>query len=294
MDTTHRATAVSSATPTDPGVGLEDTTDERRPSKAFRIISWVVALASLALFIFGLAEIVLMWLSDSTLVSLLAEDGDTNPLELDYRSQFFHIGIVAWSLILALFSLLRAPQRRAAPMLQVLLYGVALIVVMAMVGGLEPIDVIVVAVYTVLVVLFPARSELFSRTQVDRWQVGVLAVGVVPWLVRAGVAVGDARDSGNFEVGGTPVHMIEGNVALAVLAMLGGAAIGATDKSSWRLPAWTAALSSILLGVHALVFDDQAASLPAPWAAAAIAWGVAYAAAIVHRTRRTTLTPSDG
>jgi hypothetical protein len=265
-----------------------------RPSRAFRIVSWIVALASLAAFIWGLSEIVLMWLSDSTLVSLLAEDGETNPIELDYRSQFFHIGILNWAIVPSLIVLLRTPQRRTAPMLQVWLGSVALLVVMALVGGPEPIDFIIFGVYTLLIALFPARSEVLRRPSFDRWQIGVLAVGVIPWLVRAGVAVGDARDAGDFEVGGTPVHMIEGNVALAIVVMLLAAVIGSTDKSTWKLPAWTAALSSVLLGVHALVFDDQAASVPAPWAIAAVIWGVAYAAAIVHRNRRTTPAPSDG
>ncbi len=288
MDSTrHLDTHSPDASPAPPETDIARTDEGVQPSRAFRIVSWVVALALLAGFIWGLAEIVLMWLPDRALTWMLAEDRETAPIELDYRSQFFHIGILNWAILPCLFALLRTPQRRVAPMLQVWLAGVTLIVVMALVGGLEPFDFIVFGVYTVLLALFPARSQLFSMPSFDRWQVGVLALGVVPWLVRAGVAIGDARDAGDFEVAGTPVHMIEGNVAFAVIVMLIAAAIGATNKSTWKLPAWIAAAASVLLGIHALVFPDQAASVPGPWAVAAIAWGIAYAAAIVHRTRRT-------
>jgi len=286
VDTTHHPDITrSSSTP-----GEEQPTDERRTPTAFRIVAWVVALASLAIGIFGLLEIVLMWLPDGTLVSLLGDD-DPSPPELDYRSQFFHIGIVAWTVVPPLFAQLRRPERRVAPMLQVWLGGVALVVVMALVGGLEPIDFVVLAAYTLLAALHPARNELFHPIRFDRFQAGLAAVAAIPWLVRAGVAVDDARSAGDFEVGDSPVHMVEGNVALAVVMLLLVAAIGATDRSSWKLPAWTASLSSIGLGLHALVFDEQAASLPVPWAVAAIAWGLADAGAVVRRTRRTVTTP---
>jgi hypothetical protein len=273
MTTTNRTTTEAA---------IDQTTGEQPASRAFRIVSWIVALATLMLFGLGLTEIVLMWLPDGALETIFDE---TNPLELDYRSQFFHIGIVAWTIIPPLFMLLRRPERRAAPMLQVWLGAVALVVVMILIGGLEAIDIIVLGVFTLLAALFPARSELIRRPRFDRWQVGVLALGAAPWLVRAGVAVGDARDAGDFEVGDSPVRMVEGNVALAAALLLLVAAIGATDTSSWQLSAWTAAIASGLLGLHALVFPQQMASIPAPWAVAAICWGVAYAAATVRRSQ---------
>jgi hypothetical protein len=280
VDTTHHPDITRSSST----LGEEQPTDARRTSTAFRIVSWIVALATLAIAIFGLLEIPIMWLPDDTLVSLLG-DGDPNPLELDYRSQFFHIGIVAWTLVPPLFAQLRRPGRRVAPLLQVWLGGLALIVVMALVGGLEPQDFIIFGAYTVLAALHPSRSELFRAVRFDRLQAGLAAVAAVPWLIRAAMAVDDARNAGDFEVGESPVHMVEGNVALAVVLMLIVAVLGATDTSSWKLPAWTAALAPAALGVHSLVFDEQAASLPVAWAIAAIAWGGAYAAAIVHRTR---------
>lgn len=268
--------------------GKPSSTTGPEPSKVFRILSWVFALFITALWIFGLAEIVLMWLPDDTLVSLLG-DGDPDPIELEWRGQFFYIGIAAWTLVPPLFAQLRRPQRRVAAMLQGWLGWIAAVLVLAVTGGLEPIDFVVLAIFTLLAVLHPARREMLRRPSFDRWQVGILAVGVIPWMVRAVVGIGDARDADGLpDVGDTAAHMVASNVSIAVVAMLIAGLLGASDHSSWKLPAWTAGLSSVLLGVHALVFHDQAAAIAAPWAVAAIGWGAVYLAATVNRARRTT------
>jgi hypothetical protein len=261
-------------------------TTQVRPSRAFRIVSWTAALAALAIWIFGLTEIVLMWLSDDALVSLVGE-GDPDPALLDYRSQFLHLGIVAWALVLPLLAQLRSPQRRVAPMLQLWLGAVALIVVGALAGVLEPLDIVILTVFSAIAMLHPARGELFRPSSVDRWQLAVLAVGLVPWLVRAGFAVQDAWDAGDLTVvEQSTAQAAWASVPLAVVVMLLAAAVGATHKSSWRLPAWTAAVAAVLIGSHALAFPEQAASLGTPWAVAAIAWGVAFGAATTRRSRR--------
>jgi hypothetical protein len=281
--TNHESAGTSTAADLPPDIGGP------RASTAFRIVSWVVGLGTVALWVFGLMEPVLMWLSDETLLSLF-EEGEPTEIE-NYRSQFFHIGIAVWAVVPSVLVQLRRPERRVAPLMQMWFGAIALVVVMAIVGGLEPIDFVLLAAFTLLAALHPARREMFRRTGVDRAQLGVLAVGAVPWLVRAGVAIGDAWDAKDLpDVDGTPALMIEGNVALAVVLVLLAAAIGATRHSGWKLLAWTAALSPIGIGVHALVFDDQAASVSAPWAVAAVGWGIAYAAATVGRLRRADAT----
>ncbi|MEJ2595382.1 MAG: hypothetical protein P8100_09710, partial [bacterium] len=94
---------------------------------AFRIVSWVVGLGTVALWVFGLMEPVLMWLSDETLLSLF-EEGEPTEIE-NYRSQFFHIGIAVWAVVPSVLVQLRRPERRVAPLMQMWFGAIALVVV---------------------------------------------------------------------------------------------------------------------------------------------------------------------
>jgi hypothetical protein len=66
-------------------------------------------------------------------------------------------------------------------------------------------------------------------------------------------------------------------VALALVAALG--------IPGWRLPAWSAAIALIVFGAASLFASGDASSLTKPWAVAAIAWGVSFAAAAQYVAR---------
>lgn len=113
-----------------------------------------------------------------------------------------------------------------------------------------------------------------------RWAV----VGAIPWAVyalaqaRLQLANAPSDPHAGLEHWGMSFLMAAG---IMICAM-----VGASDHDGWQLPAWTAALVSILFGVHSLVFPGLASGLPTPWASAAVVWGVVYAAALVRRSRR--------
>jgi len=250
---------------------------------AFRILASLTAVAGLAYLLVGMAEVVLMWVPDATLLSLLDH---IKPAELDFRAQFNHIGLISWALFPALAVQLRAPRRRVAPMLQALGVAGAGVVVMAICGSLESVDVAVFAVLALLAWLHPAGGELVRRARLDLRQAVIVAIGALPWLMMAAANVGQAWASAGLDVADTSDTMLWAYSALLPVVIVIMALVGSTDLRGWHLPAWTAALAAIEVGVHSLAFPDQAASLQGPWAVAAVVWGAGFAAASLARSRR--------
>ena len=64
-----------------------------------------------------------------------------------------------------------------------------------------------------------------------------------------------------------------GAFALIIVAL---GAIAALRPTGWRLPAWSAGLSMMVIGIASLTFPQDASSLGGPWALLAIAWGAAF------------------
>ena len=268
----------------------------RRRQIAFRIVSWLTALWLLAVGIFGLTEIVLMWLPVDVIAGVVGDDAagltdaelaaEIASFEM-HRSHYLMIGIITWAIVLGAFAQLRKPERRVAPMLQLLAAIVGGTIVYGLSGTVSEwfleewtllVPVLAVAA------LHPRVRELFSRPTFDRPMLGVALAGTVPWAVYAFTNAGLQVTSGP----GDP-HWVEEHWAKAALlgiVVVSFSFIGASDKSSWQLPAWIAAVASAMFGLHSLVFPGAASGLTTPWAAAAIGWGVAYAIVIVLRGRR--------
>lgn len=251
---------------------------------AFHIVSWLMALGVLVLFIFGLMELVLMWLPDQALMSMI---DDLTAADLQDRGHFNSIGIVAWAFVPAVVVQVRRPQRRVAAML----LAVAVVVVAAVVYGLSGSlrdwlieDVGLLVPVLLLAVLHPRAAELVRRPRWDATMGGLVALAVVPWLV---YAFGQAQLQWRNAAGDTHAGLEHWAVSalMAVTIVLAGL-IGATDHAGWRLPAWFAALASMEYGFHSLVFPDVPSNAPTLWAVTLVAWGGAYAAAIIRRSRR--------
>lgn len=266
--------------------------EDGAPRRAFRWVSGLAAVVGVVLFGIGLAEIVLMWLSDATLLSLIDH---LKPSELDFRAQFAHVGVVSWALVPPLVVQQRRPARRGALVVQALAVAVGGVVVMAAAGALGIVDVVVLAVLVLVVWLHPCAGVLFQRPRFDGLQARVVGIGALPWLVATGFYVHEAWASrGAPGIADTTPQLLWANSALVPVIIVLLALAGATDHGGWQLPAWTAALAAVDVGAHSLAFSDQAASLPAPAAVAAIAWGVAYGAAAVGRSRRSTRAEEPG
>lgn len=280
---THHTTA--------PGGNLPRTADpvEPPPSRgrriAFRVIAGLLGLWLLVISFFGLTEVVLMWLPAETVGDMVPDGGSASTDIEHHRTHFFAIGLVAWGVVPALLVQLRRPERRTASMLFLLVSATTSLVVFALHGTvgewlLEEWTWFVPVV--ALAALHPARARLGHWPGHDRVQLGLALVAALPWLAYAVVNASRELTRSGGE------HAIEEHWAIAAwlgVVVVAAAVLGGSRHHGWQLPAWYAAIASILFGAHSLVFPDLASALWTPFAVAAILWGVAYAAATVARTR---------
>lgn len=250
----------------------------------FRVLGVLTALWVLAMSIFALLEIVLMWLPGDTLLSMI---DDLTPADLAHRSHFMNAGVIAWALVLGVFVQLRGPARREAPMLHALAIALGASVLFALSGSLGDWlleEATLLVPLLALGFLHPRASQLIRMPTWDRDMAALAAVAAVPWLTFAFTqaqlqwrnAAGDAHAEAE--------HWAA--AALMALVVVACALIGSTAHSGWRLTAWIAALASVNYGLHSLAFAEQASAASAPWAVAATLWGVVYAAAVIRRSRR--------
>ncbi len=266
-------------------VGADDLTWSKGHRIAFRVFSALMALFVLAYFVFGLLEVVVMWLPGEVLLSTFGEEEYPGGL-LVHRSHFMAIGLVAWTIVPAVVVQLRRPWRRVAPMLVAVVMGIAGATAYGLAGTLTDWvgeDLILTIPILVLAALHPRMRDLFRRPTFDRDMVRWAVIGAVPWAVYALM-----QAQLQFRPAPGDIHAgIEhwGTVFMMAVAVIACAMIGASDHDGWRLPAWTAAVVSIVFGVHSLVFPGLASGLPVIAAVGAVAWGIVYAVALVHRSR---------
>ena len=254
---------------------------------AFRVVAIVTSLWVLALMSFGLTEIVLMWLPADTLSSV-GETLGFGELDLAHRAHFMSIGVIHWAIVLGVLVQLRRPERREAPMLHVVAIAISLSVTSSLSGSLSAwlLDMAVLVIPLLLLgILHPHARQLFRLPTWDRVMVAIATLGVVPWLV---FAFTNAHLQWRNIAGDTHAEMDHwSTMAFMALVIIACSFIGATDHSGWRLTAWIAALASINYGLHSLVYPEPASAASAPWAVAALAWGILYATSIIRRSRRT-------
>lgn len=255
------------------------------PSKTrrigFRVVAWIAALWLLALNVFALLEIFLMWLSEDTLTSMFGEE-----FPEIHRAHFMVIGIVAWAMILSIGVQLRKPERRVAPMLWLATSALAGTVLFGLSGTLGEWlveEVLFVLIPIGLVVsLHPMRREFLRRPRFDRPMVSLAALATIPWLIyvfdNAGMQLANAVGDPHAEMEHWALAALLGVVVLAA------AFIGSSDHRGWRLQAWIAAGASVVFGIHSLVFPGLASGLAPMWATAAILWGIAFGVATVRRS----------
>jgi len=259
-------------------------TGSRARRIAFRTVAWVTSLEVLALFVFGLMEVVFMWLPDATVVSMF---DDITAADLAHRGHFNMVGIVAWAFVPAVLVQLRTPERRVAAMLQAVGIVLAGTVVYGLSGPLTDWlleEIILLVPVLLLARLHPRAGELVRRPRLHRRMAGLVALAAVPWLAFASV---QAELQWSSMAGDSHAQMEHwATSALMALTIVLAGLLGSTDHTGWRLPAWTAALGSIDYGLHSLVFPDVASNASTLWAVAAVAWGCVYALTIVQRSGR--------
>lgn len=249
----------------------------------FRVVAVLTSLWVLAMSIFALMEIVLMWLPGDTLLSMI---DDFTPAHLGHRTHFMNAGVIAWAVVLGVFVQLRTPARREAPMLHALIIALGASVLFALSGSLGDWlleEVTLLIPLLLLAFLHPRARQLIRMPTWDRGMAGLAAVAAVPWLVFAFTQAQLQWRNVAGDVHAEAEHWAA--AALMALVVVACAFIGSTIHSGWRLTAWVAVLASANYGLHSLVFAEQASAASTPWATAAIAWGVIYAASIIRRSR---------
>lgn len=281
--TTHARTEPAAA---DPLGGLAPTEADAGGSKArrvmFRVLAVLTSLWVLALMVFALTEVVLMWLPRDTLRAI----PDLGELDLAHRAHFMSVGVIAWALLLGVVVQLRRPARRQAAMLHALAITVGAAVVYALSGTLGDwllTDLTLLAPLLLLAFLHPRARRLVRMPAWNRPMTALAAVAAGPWLF---FAVTQAQQQWGNVAGDAHAEMEHyATVALLALLVVACSFIGSTTHSGWRLTAWIAVVASVNYGLHSLVYPEPASAATTAGAIAAIGWGVVYAAAIVRRSR---------
>lgn len=250
---------------------------------AFRVVAVLTTLWALALSVFGLLELALMWLPGETLASMI---DDFTAADLVHRSHFMSVGIVAWATVLAIVVQLRKPARRVAAMLQLVVIAIAASTVFALSGTfgdwlLQEATLLVPVL--LLAWLHPRARDLVSKPRFDRGMFALAAVAAVPWMI---FIVNHARLQLVNAAGDSHAELEHwATAALMAIVILACAFIGSSDHDGWRLPAWIAAGASLVYGLHSLVFPEPPSAASTIWAVAAVAWGLVYGVSIVRRLR---------
>lgn len=237
---------------------------------------------------FGLAFPVLAWFPDDTLFSLM---DDVDPAALTHRLHELTVGVFSWTLLLGVVLQLHRPERKVAPLLAALAVPVVLSIVEIVNGNFVVADTLPLLVPLLAVgLLHPTRRALVRVGRFDLPLAGLTALAAVPWMV---FAFSQARLQ-RVDVTGD-VHAEAGHWGLMAgfgLLVLVWGLIGASDRTGWRITGFVAALSSMLYGLHSLLFSEVASAASTGWAIAAVLWGVVYGAAAWRRGRVGQAAPS--
>jgi len=234
----------------------------------------------LALYGIGALELVFMWLPDDTVTSMF----DEPPNLLAHRTHFLIVGIVSWAILVAILPQIRKPERRVAPMLQLLVMAFGAGVVYAFSGSVREWvseEAVILVPVAVLAILHPRIRALLRRPRFERSMTLLAGIATIPW---SAYTVDNSRLQ-LINAAGDPHAEMEhwATAALLGITVIACAFIGSTDHHGWRIPAWVASGASVIFGVHSLVFPGIVSALAPIWALAAIVWGVMFGAAVLRR-----------
>lgn len=163
---------------------------------------------------------------------------------------------------------------------------VAVTFVIAMLGGqvfAVPVLVFVLVVAAYLAV-HPHRDRLLSGQSSSRPLMGLSVIGAVPLLWYAWGQLAIQRTAAASDPHAAPEPHYAGAAAVTlVLVLLAFAA--ARRPRGWRLPAWSAGLGAVILGIAAVVLPEYRSSFGSVWGAATLLWGLAFLAATERQIR---------
>ena len=135
-------------------------------------------------------------------------------------------------------------------------------------------------VFVILILLHPAREELFRFERPDAPELALALVAAVPLVVYAWnqADLMSLVDPSNDPTGHWEMHHWSG-MAVTALSLVLAAALTAFGGRARRTAAWLVGVGGMLLGLGSLAYPDLPSVFDTPWAVAALVWGAAYVVA---------------
>ena len=244
-----------------------------------------VALSLAAMLITGplLTLPVTAWLPESTLDAMFGEEG----LGI-HRVHMVGASLLFWMTVVAMVAQFRHPERTAAP-LWAPAAGLMVFLPLELTHLIDPYSIVLTVLVLTVLALHPRRWP--SAPITSRYGPRLLAV---PFAVAAVVY---AYQQAMWQLNAIPEHphavvshfelMTAVAVGLAVSALL-----GATDFPGRVISAWTAGISTLILGIFFIGHPDQMSSLGVGWGSALVVWSLAYLTKTIRHTRKATGQPA--
>lgn len=255
----------------------------RTTGRARRISFYVVvglALAAMAAYPPLLMGPVVTWLPESTVDSLFGEEG----LGI-HRAHLEGASLLFWLTVVAMVSQFRRPETKAAPVWAAAAAWVVFLPI-ELTHLVDPFSIVVTVLVLGVVVLHPRRwpSQSIAWSNSARAVAVLGAVAGVVYTYQQAVLQVNGLAEDPHVAGSHYALMAAMAVGLSVSALL-----GATDFPGHRISAWTAGVTTVILGVFFIGHPDQASSLGVAWGLAMVVWALAY---LLMSTRPITPKPS--
>jgi hypothetical protein len=199
--------------------------------------------------------------------------------EHQHRVHDLTFALLLGTAVVGLVAQLRDPRKVATQLMALMPFAGLILAVALTNGSVLSIPWVGLGASTLLAtILHPAGRHLLSSLHVSRVNpllLALVAIAAVPLLALASHDIQLQRTVSND-------HAALGHygfMAAFSFTAIGVGILASLRPDGWRLTAWGAGLLTAFLGVASLVFPDVESSLGRAWGLAAIAWGVAFAAA---------------
>ncbi|MDQ6877172.1 MAG: hypothetical protein M3082_05645, partial [Candidatus Dormibacteraeota bacterium] len=237
--------------------------------------AWAAILsAAFGIGFFGLTVLIIGWFEQSF--------GVSTPV-----SELSHGALAGIIITVGLLAQLRAPARRIAGVQQAVL-GILTFLITALIGGRqEPLQesLLFLVAVAILVALHPARREFFKPgAGVSPALAAISLLGAIP---ATGYAVSMLVQARQFV--GPPHHADRfAEMAAAAIAIVFVGLLAALKTHGWTIPARSAGVAAIVVGMASVVFPDAPGAVGHAWGAVAVGWGVLFLAAAEWEARQRT------
>jgi hypothetical protein len=262
-----------------------------RPSRRRLISFWIIAV----LFLFLLLGEFLMEMPGYFLVPVTVWGGWGFSAEMTHHSvHTFMVSLTLWAAVAGVAFQTRRPQQQIGAAYTYAIVGFVTLAAMLALGAVpsEAVPILlgamVFAVITFVVHPSPLAAKIRRLAKPSVVLGGLVLVAAVPLLI---FAFGSSAFAAWFASGPGDEHYDFGHWAFMgiypiVTILL--AAVATMKVSGWRVPGWTAAVFVFGHGLVSLVVPS-ASALGTIWALLAMAWGIAFAAAVEMEARKPAL-----